>query len=100
MQATQECQAAQHLWLDVDRSLWRRRCSTAGRRRPGGRRAVLAVRGTTASRSIGICPRLHDAGTETFAESLSYLPAAADAGVGPQRYLNLLERPPEPAISR
>jgi dihydroorotate dehydrogenase (fumarate) len=44
--------------------------------------------------------RLLDAGTETFAESLSYLPAAADAGVGPQRYLNLLERPPEPAISR
>jgi dihydroorotate dehydrogenase (fumarate) len=36
--------------------------------------------------------RLLDAGTETFAESLSYLPAAADTGVGPQRYLNLLER--------
>jgi dihydroorotate dehydrogenase (fumarate) len=36
--------------------------------------------------------RLVDAGTETFAESLSYLPAAADAGIGPHRYLNLLER--------
>jgi dihydroorotate dehydrogenase (fumarate) len=36
--------------------------------------------------------RLLDAGTETFAESLSYLPAAADTGVGPQRYLHLLER--------
>ena len=36
--------------------------------------------------------RLVDAGTESFAESLSYLPAAADEGVGPHHYLNLLER--------
>jgi dihydroorotate dehydrogenase (fumarate) len=33
-----------------------------------------------------------DAGTESFAESLSYFPAAADADPGPRRYLNLLER--------
>jgi dihydroorotate dehydrogenase (fumarate) len=35
---------------------------------------------------------LADAGTESFAESLSYFPAAADADPGPRRYLNLLER--------
>jgi dihydroorotate dehydrogenase (fumarate) len=36
--------------------------------------------------------RLADAGTESFAESLSYLPAVADVEVGPSRYLSLLER--------
>lgn len=36
--------------------------------------------------------RLVDAGTDSFAESLSYLPAAADEGIGPHRYLSLLER--------
>jgi dihydroorotate dehydrogenase (fumarate) len=36
--------------------------------------------------------RLADAGTETFAESLSYLPPEADREVGPERYLSLLER--------
>jgi len=36
--------------------------------------------------------RLVDAGTESYAESLSYLPAAADEGVGPHQYLSLLER--------
>jgi dihydroorotate dehydrogenase (fumarate) len=36
--------------------------------------------------------RLVDAGTESFAESLSYLPAAAEEEVGPQRYLSLIER--------
>jgi dihydroorotate dehydrogenase (fumarate) len=36
--------------------------------------------------------RLMDAGTESFAESLSYFPAAADREVGPARYLCLLER--------
>jgi len=35
---------------------------------------------------------LIDAGTESFAESLSYFPHNADAGPGPGRYLNLLER--------
>jgi dihydroorotate dehydrogenase (fumarate) len=35
--------------------------------------------------------RLVDAGTESFAESLSYFPAVADDG-GPRRYLSLLER--------
>ena len=35
---------------------------------------------------------LADAGTESFGESLSYLPPAADADPGPRRYLNLLER--------
>ncbi len=36
--------------------------------------------------------RLVDAGTESFAESLSYFPAAAEADAGPRRYLSLLER--------
>ena len=36
--------------------------------------------------------RLADAGTESFAESLSYFPAAADEDPGPRRYLSLLER--------
>ena len=35
---------------------------------------------------------LADAGTESFAESLSYFPEAADADPGPRRYLSLLER--------
>jgi dihydroorotate dehydrogenase (fumarate) len=35
---------------------------------------------------------LADAGTESFAESLSYFPEAADATPGPRRYLSLLER--------
>jgi dihydroorotate dehydrogenase (fumarate) len=35
---------------------------------------------------------LADAGTESFAESLSYFPAGADADPGPRRYLSLLER--------
>ena len=35
---------------------------------------------------------LADAGTESFAESLSYFPAAAGAEVTPRRYLNLVER--------
>lgn len=36
--------------------------------------------------------RLVDAGTESFAESLSYFPPAAEAEAGPRRYLSLLER--------
>ena len=36
--------------------------------------------------------RLADAGTESFAESLSYFPDAADEDPGPRRYLSLLER--------
>ena len=36
--------------------------------------------------------RLADAGTDSFAESLSYFPADADDDPGPRRYLNLLER--------
>lgn len=35
---------------------------------------------------------LADAGTEAFAESLSYFPAAAGADPGPSQYLSLLER--------
>ncbi len=35
---------------------------------------------------------LADAGTESFAESLSYFPAAVDAAPGPEQYLSLLER--------
>lgn len=36
--------------------------------------------------------RLVDAQTESFAESLSYFPAAAEAEAGPRAYLSLLER--------
>ena len=36
--------------------------------------------------------RLIDAGTESFAESLSYFPATAEVEAGPRRYLSLLER--------
>jgi dihydroorotate dehydrogenase (fumarate) len=36
--------------------------------------------------------RLVDAGTESFAESLSYFPAAVEDEAGPRRYLNLVER--------
>ena len=36
--------------------------------------------------------RLADMGTDSFAESLSYFPADADADPGPRRYLSLLER--------
>ena len=36
--------------------------------------------------------RLADTGTDSFAESLSYFPADADADPGPRRYLSLLER--------
>jgi len=36
--------------------------------------------------------RLADAGTDSFAESLSYFPAGADSDTGLRRYLSLLER--------
>jgi dihydroorotate dehydrogenase (fumarate) len=36
--------------------------------------------------------RLADAGTESFAESLSYFPEVAEEDYGPRRYLSLLER--------
>lgn len=36
--------------------------------------------------------RLVDAGTESFAESLSYFPAVADEETGPRRYLSLVQR--------
>jgi dihydroorotate dehydrogenase (fumarate) len=36
--------------------------------------------------------RLANAGTDSFAESLSYFPAGADSDAGPRRYLSLLER--------
>ena len=36
--------------------------------------------------------RLADAGTESFAEALTYFPAAAEEEPGPRRYLSLLER--------
>src|SRR6266700_8304370 len=36
--------------------------------------------------------RLADAGTDSFAESLSYFPSGADSDPGPSRYLSLLER--------
>ena len=36
--------------------------------------------------------RLAEAGAESFAEALSYFPAAAEEDAGPRRYLSLLER--------
>jgi dihydroorotate dehydrogenase (fumarate) len=36
--------------------------------------------------------RLAEAGTDSFAESLSYFPADADSDTGPRRYLSLIER--------
>ena len=36
--------------------------------------------------------RLADAGTDSFAESLSYFPAGADSDAGPRHYLSLIER--------
>jgi dihydroorotate dehydrogenase (fumarate) len=36
--------------------------------------------------------RLADAGTDSFAESLSYFPAGTDSDAGPRRYLSLLKR--------
>jgi dihydroorotate dehydrogenase (fumarate) len=43
-------------------------------------------------REAALNARLADAGSESFAESLSYFPAAADQEPGPRRYLSLLER--------
>jgi dihydroorotate dehydrogenase (fumarate) len=43
-------------------------------------------------REAALNARLADAGTESFAESLSYLPAGAETEPGPRRYLSLLQR--------
>ena len=43
-------------------------------------------------REAALNARLADAGAESFAESLSYFPAAAEEEPGPRRYLSLLER--------
>ena len=43
-------------------------------------------------REMGQNAALADVGTDSFAESLSYFPAAAGAEVTPQRYLSLVER--------
>jgi dihydroorotate dehydrogenase (fumarate) len=43
-------------------------------------------------REAALNARLADAGSESFAESLSYFPSSAGAEPGPRRYLNLLER--------
>jgi dihydroorotate dehydrogenase (fumarate) len=43
-------------------------------------------------REAALNAALADAGTESFAESLSYFSSAADTDPGPARYLNLLER--------
>ncbi len=43
-------------------------------------------------REAALNARLADAGSESFAESLSYFPADADEDPGPRRYLSLLER--------
>ena len=43
--------------------------------------------------------RLAEAGTESFAESLSYFPHGADQDHGPRRYLSLLERAADGGLS-
>ena len=43
-------------------------------------------------REAALNARLAEAGTESFAESLSYFPDAAEEEPGPRRYLSLLER--------
>src|SRR4249919_3833566 len=43
-------------------------------------------------REAALNAQLVDAGTESFAESLSYFPAAAEEEPGPRRYLSLVER--------
>ena len=43
-------------------------------------------------REAALNARLADAGTESFAEALTYFPAAAEEEPGPRRYLSLLER--------
>ncbi|MGZ6675495.1 MAG: dihydroorotate dehydrogenase-like protein, partial [Solirubrobacteraceae bacterium] len=43
-------------------------------------------------REAALNARLADAGTESFAESLSYFPAEAEEEPGPRQYLSLLER--------
>ena len=43
-------------------------------------------------REAALNARLADAGTESFAEALSYFPDAAEEEPGPRRYLSLLER--------
>jgi dihydroorotate dehydrogenase (fumarate) len=43
-------------------------------------------------REAAINARLADAGSESFAESLSYFPAGAEEEPGPRRYVSLLER--------
>jgi dihydroorotate dehydrogenase (fumarate) len=43
-------------------------------------------------REAALNARLADAGTESFAESLSYFPAQAEQEPGPRQYLSLLER--------
>ena len=43
-------------------------------------------------REAALNARLTNAGSESFAESLSYFPAAAEEEPGPRRYLSLLER--------
>ena len=69
------------------------------RRRPAPRRrrcrrggALFAVRRATAAARREQNARLAEAGTESFAESLSYFPPGADEDHGPRRYLSLLER--------
>ncbi|MGB8380716.1 MAG: dihydroorotate dehydrogenase-like protein, partial [Dermatophilaceae bacterium] len=43
-------------------------------------------------REVELNARMAEAGTNSFAESLSYFPQAADDDHGPRRYLSLLER--------
>ena len=70
----------------------RRRRPAAGRRRASARScSTRSSRSSCGARRLENA-RLVDAGTESFGESLSYFPAAAEDDAGPRRYLSLLER--------
>ena len=69
----------------------RRRCPAPRRRRSRCGGALFAVRRATAPRSRAECTDGRG-GHDSFAESLSYFPQAADDDHGPRRYLSLLER--------
>ena len=55
-------------------------------------RNPLVASASPLSNTLGGVRRLADAGTDSFAESLSYFPASAADDAGPRRYLNLVER--------
>ena len=55
-------------------------------------RNPLVASASPLSHTVDGVRRLADAGTESFAESLSYFPSVAEEETGPRRHLSLLER--------